>query len=83
MIDIKKLDKELLSVEKPARYVGSELNSVVKDKEAVNIRFAFAFPDVYEVGMSHTGLHILYHMMNSMKMYGVKEYLLHGLIWKK
>lgn len=65
MIDVKKLDRELLKVEKPARYVGSELNSVVKNKEEVNIRFAFAFPDVYEVGMSHTGLHILYHMLNS------------------
>lgn len=65
MIDIKKLDRELLSVEKPARYVGSELNSVVKNKDDVNVRFAFAFPDVYEVGMSHTGLHILYHMLNS------------------
>ncbi|HCX63498.1 TIGR03960 family B12-binding radical SAM protein [Sedimentibacter sp.] len=65
MIDIKKLDRELLSVEKPARYVGSELNSVVKNNNDVNIRFAFAFPDVYEVGMSHTGLHILYHLLNS------------------
>ncbi|WP_326908476.1 TIGR03960 family B12-binding radical SAM protein [Sedimentibacter sp. MB31-C6] len=65
MIDIKKLDRELLKVEKPARYVGSELNSVVKNKEDVNIRFAFAFPDVYEVGMSHTGMHILYHLLNS------------------
>lgn len=67
MIDIKKLDRELLKVEKPARYVGSELNSVVKNKEDVNIRFAFAFPDVYEVGMSHTGMHILYHLLNSME----------------
>lgn len=66
MIDTKLLERELLKVEKPARYVGSELNSVVKDKEDVNVRFAFAFPDVYEVGMSHTGLHILYHMLNSM-----------------
>jgi radical SAM family uncharacterized protein len=66
MIDIKKLDRELLSVEKPARYVGSELNSVVKNKD-IDIRFAFAFPDLYEVGMSHTGLHILYHLMNSME----------------
>lgn len=66
MIDLKKLDRELLSVEKPARYVGSELNSVVKSKD-IDIRFAFAFPDVYEVGMSHTGLHILYHLMNSME----------------
>lgn len=65
MIDIKKLDKELLKIEKPARYVGSELNSVVKNKDEVTIRFAFAFPDVYEVGMSHTGLHILYHLLNS------------------
>nr|WP_312701639.1 TIGR03960 family B12-binding radical SAM protein [Sedimentibacter sp.] len=62
---MKKLDRELLSVEKPARYVGSELNSVVKNKEDVDIRYAFAFPDVYEVGMSHTGLHILYHLLNS------------------
>ena len=66
MIDVKKLDRELLNVEKPARYVGSELNSVVKNKD-IDIRFAFAFPDVYEVGMSHTGLHILYHLMNSME----------------
>lgn len=65
MIDTKLLDRELLKVEKPARYVGSELNSVVKNKENVDVRFAFAFPDVYEVGMSHTGLHILYHMLNS------------------
>jgi len=66
MIDVKKLDRVLLSVEKPARYVGSELNSVVKNKD-IDIRFAFAFPDIYEVGMSHTGLHILYHLMNSME----------------
>ncbi|NLJ57283.1 MAG: TIGR03960 family B12-binding radical SAM protein [Tissierellia bacterium] len=66
MIDVKKLDRELLKVEKPARYVGSELNSLVKDKD-IDIRFAFAFPDTYEVGMSHTGMHILYHLMNSME----------------
>ncbi len=66
MIDVKKLDRELLKVEKPARYVGSELNSVVKNKD-IDIRFVFAFPDIYEVGMSHTGLHILYHLMNSME----------------
>jgi radical SAM superfamily enzyme YgiQ (UPF0313 family) len=66
MIDVKKLDRDLLKVEKPARYVGSELNSVVKNKD-IEIRFAFAFPDVYEVGMSHTGLHILYHLMNNME----------------
>lgn len=65
MIDIKKLDRQLLKVEKPARYVGSELNSIVKNREDVNIRFAFAFPDVYEVGMSHTGMHILYGLLNN------------------
>ncbi len=65
MIDIKKLDRQLLRVEKPARYVGSELNSVVKNKKDIKIRFAFAFPDVYEVGMSHTGMHILYGLLNS------------------
>lgn len=65
MIDMKKLDRQLLKVEKPARYVGSELNSVVKNKEDVDIRFAFAFPDVYEVGMSHTGMQIIYGLLNS------------------
>ena len=65
MIDLKKLDRQLLKVEKPARYVGSELNSVLKNREDVNIRFAFAFPDVYEVGMSHTGMQILYGLLNS------------------
>ena len=65
MIDIKRLDRQLLKVEKPARYVGSELNSVIKNKEDVDIRFAFAFPDVYEVGMSHTGMQIIYGLLNS------------------
>lgn len=67
MIDLKTLERELLTVEKPARYVGSELNCVIKNKENIDIRFAFAFPDVYDVGMSHTGMHILYHLMNSME----------------
>lgn len=65
MIDTKKLDRLLLKAEKPARYVGSELNQIVKNKEDVNVRFAFAFPDVYEVGMSHLGMHILYNLINS------------------
>lgn len=49
---------------KPARYVGGEVNSVVKDKNKVDVRFAFCFPDVYEVGMSHLGLKIIYHLLN-------------------
>ncbi|MBO8128596.1 MAG: TIGR03960 family B12-binding radical SAM protein [Peptococcaceae bacterium] len=51
-------------VEKPARYVGSEYNSIVKDWDKVKVKVAFAFPDVYEVGMSHLGLQILYHVVN-------------------
>ena len=54
----------LLSIDKPARYIGNEVNSIVKDKSKVDIRFAMCFPDVYEIGMSHLGLQILYHMFN-------------------
>lgn len=60
-----KLDKVLLNVQKPARYIGGELNSVVKDKNEVDIRFAFCFPDTYEVGMSHLGMKILYSLINA------------------
>lgn len=54
----------LMSVDKPARYIGNEINSVVKDKNDVDVRFAMCFPDVYEIGMSHLGLQILYDMFN-------------------
>ena len=57
-------DEILLSIDKPARYIGNEMNSVIKDKEKVDIRFAFCFPDVYEIGMSHLGMQILYHDFN-------------------
>ncbi len=57
-------DKILMEVEKPARYIGNELNSVIKNKDEVDIRFAMAFPDVYEIGMSHLGIQILYDMFN-------------------
>ena len=57
----------LLSVQKPGRYVGGELNSVVKPLSEVDVRFAFCFPDVYEVGMSHLGLTILYYLFNKME----------------
>ncbi|WMJ23748.1 TIGR03960 family B12-binding radical SAM protein [Paludicola sp. MB14-C6] len=59
-----KLDQVLLNVQKPARYIGGELNSVIKDKQDVDIRFAFCFPDTYEVGMSHLGMKILYSLLN-------------------
>lgn len=57
-------DDILYKVEKPSRYVGGELNEVVKDPKEVDIRFGFCFPDVYEVGMSHLGSRILYHVLN-------------------
>ncbi|SFC30861.1 TIGR03960 family B12-binding radical SAM protein [Clostridium uliginosum] len=57
-------DDILFKVEKPSRYTGGELNEVVKDINEVDIRFAFCFPDVYEVGMSHLGSRILYHTIN-------------------
>lgn len=57
-------DEILLKIEKPARYIGNEVNSVMKDKREVDIRFAMCFPDVYEIGMSHLGIQILYDMFN-------------------
>lgn len=57
----------LLQVEKPARYIGNEVNSVIKNREDVAVRFAMCFPDVYEIGMSHLGIQILYSMFNSWK----------------
>lgn len=57
-------DEILLNIEKPARYIGGELNAVMKEAESVDIHFALCFPDVYEVGMSHLGIQILYDMFN-------------------
>ena len=61
----RKFEELLLSVQKPGRYTGGELNSVVKDKNKVDVRFAFCFPDTYEIGMSHLGMKILYSQFNS------------------
>ncbi len=58
-------DEILMKIEKPARYIGHEINSVVKDKNIVDVRFCMCFPDVYEIGMSHLGIQILYDMFNS------------------
>ncbi len=60
-------DDILMRIEKPERYIGGEYNSVMKDPAEVDVRFAFCFPDVYEIGMSHLGLQILYHMFNTME----------------
>jgi radical SAM family uncharacterized protein len=64
MIEKKKLDRVLNKVIKPARYIGMEQNSIIKDLDKVKVKFAFCFPDVYDVGMSHLGLHILYNLIN-------------------
>ena len=61
----KEIEKFLLKVQKPGRYTGGELNSVVKDKSKVDIRYAFCFPDTYEIGMSHLGMKILYSLVNA------------------
>ena len=57
-------DRILLQVEKPARYIGNEVNAIYKNKEDIAIRFALCFPDVYDIGMSHLGLSILYNLLN-------------------
>ena len=57
-------DDILMQVEKPARYIGNEVNMVVKDLDKIDIRFCMCFPDVYEIGMSHLGIQILYDMFN-------------------
>lgn len=60
----KSLEQLLLTVQKPGRYSGGEVNQVVKDKSADTVRFAFCFPDTYEIGMSHLGMKILYSLFN-------------------
>ncbi len=61
----KEVEKLLLKVQKPGRYTGGELGSIVKNKDEVDVRFAFCFPDTYEIGMSHLGMKILYSQFNS------------------
>ncbi|MGI6237223.1 MAG: TIGR03960 family B12-binding radical SAM protein [Candidatus Excrementavichristensenella sp.] len=63
-MNLEKLDGLLMQVSKPVRYMGGEFGAVMKDPEAVAVRYAFLFPDVYEVGMSHLGMKILYHIIN-------------------
>ena len=57
-------EEVLLKIEKPARYIGNEVNMVRKDLSEIEVRFAMCFPDVYEIGMSHLGIQILYDMFN-------------------
>ena len=60
----KTIEKILNKVQKPGRYTGGECKSIVKDKQDVDIRYAFCFPDTYEIGMSHLGMKILYGLVN-------------------
>lgn len=60
-----KIEKHLLEVQKPSRYIGGEVGSIVKEKSKVDVRFAFCFPDTYDIGMSHIGMKILYSLKNS------------------
>ena len=62
-----RIEKLLMSVQKPVRYMGGEFNAVMKDPASVDVRYAFLFPDTYEVGMSHLGMKILYHSINQRK----------------
>ncbi len=63
-MDNKEFERLLLTVQKPGRYSGGEMGSIVKDKSKVDVRFAFCFPDTYEIGMSHLGMKILYSLFN-------------------
>ncbi len=62
----KRLERILPRVQKPARYTGGEYNQILKDRDAVDLRLAFCFPDTYEIGMSNLGMSILYQTMNSL-----------------
>ena len=64
-----KLDEFLTEVRKPSSYIGGEVGAVVKDKSKVDVRFAFCFPDTYEIGMSHLGMKILYGLKNNVPNY--------------
>lgn len=64
-----KIEKHLLEVQKPSRYIGGETGSVVKDISSVDVRFAFCFPDTYDIGMSHLGMKILYSLINERENY--------------
>ncbi|MBO5384651.1 MAG: TIGR03960 family B12-binding radical SAM protein [Ruminococcus sp.] len=64
-----KIEKHLLTVQKPSRYIGGEVGSIIKDKNKVDVRFAFCFPDTYDIGMSHIGMKILYSLTNERENY--------------
>lgn len=78
----KNVEKILQYVQKPARYAGGELNSVIKNKSQIDLRYAFCFPDIYEIGMSHLGMKILYSLVNSRDDSCASAFLRRIPIWK-
>ncbi|MBE6844999.1 MAG: TIGR03960 family B12-binding radical SAM protein [Ruminococcus sp.] len=74
-----KIEKFLLDVQKPARYIGGESGSIIKDRENVSVSFAFCFPDTYDIGMSHLGMKILYSLINSREDYSCERVFAPGI----
>ncbi|MBQ3565671.1 MAG: TIGR03960 family B12-binding radical SAM protein [Oscillospiraceae bacterium] len=74
-----KIEKFLLDVQKPARYIGGESGSIIKDKKDVSVSFAFCFPDTYDIGMSHLGMKILYSLINSREEYSCERVFAPGI----
>ncbi len=64
-----RIEPLLMQVQKPAQYIGGEVGSIIKDRDKVSVRFAFCFPDTYEIGMSHLGMKILYSLINERESY--------------
>ncbi len=74
-----KIEKFLLDVQKPARYIGGESGSVIKNKNDISVRFAFCFPDSYDIGMSHLGMKILYSLINKREDYWCERVFAPGI----
>ena len=70
---LSKIEPLLLKVQKPAQYIGGEMGSIRKDPSTVSVRFAFCFPDTYEIGMSHLGMKILYGLTNAQPNYACER----------
>ena len=81
IMSIKIIQDILPLVEQPSRYLGSEINSIKKDHSKVNLCVALAFPDLYEIGTSHFGLQILYHILNRHRDIAAERVLLPGRTW--
>ena len=74
-----KIEKFLLEVQKPARYIGGEPGSIIKNKNDVSVSFAFCFPDTYDIGMSHLGMKILYSLINGREDYSCERVFAPGM----